>query len=279
MGFSVKPIIPYYGGKQRIASKIVEVIHSIPHKVYVEPFAGGAAVLFAKGRPNVPADEYLEIINDINEDVVNLYRVCQTHKNELIHLLQHTPYSRTEFVRSRELLKDPTTEPLWRAWAVVVGTRQAFGNLSGDSSWGISKNGRNGALVFKNYLDVLPEILDRFQDVYIEHRDALGIIERFDNENTLYYCDPPYPGTDQGHYKGYTLDDYQRLVHTLDRIKGSYILSNYPQSIEPTSYEERIEIDAVMSVCAKKQDKEHHKRTEVLWVKRALDVGWQQERF
>jgi DNA adenine methylase len=114
-----------------------------------------------------------------------------------------------------------------------------------------------------NYLDALPDILARFRGVFVACEDALRFIERWDSPDTLFYCDPPYPGTYQGHYAGYTLDDWQRLCAALDACQGSYILSNYPQEIEPQTAQQRIELDAVMSAA---KDVRGEKRVEVLWV-------------
>ena len=81
---SEKPLIGYYGGKQKISSKIVERIRQIPHTVYAEPFAGGLAVLFAKGKPAVTnTHHYREAINDHDERLITLYRVARTQPDEL----------------------------------------------------------------------------------------------------------------------------------------------------------------------------------------------------
>jgi DNA adenine methylase len=260
----VKPILSYYGGKQRIASRIVEVIRTIPHAVYAEPFAGGAAVLFAKGRPHTAnTGHHREAINDVDERIINLYRVCQEQETELLHLLKYTPYSQSEYRKASAILKgEVEATDLWRGWATVVGIRQSFAKMM-FGGWGVSVVSQNNAMGWATYLDALPDILARFRGVYVACEDALRFIERWDSPDTLFYCDPPYPGTYQGHYAGYTLDDWQRLCAVLDACKGSYILSNYPQEIEPQTAQQRIELDAVM--CAAK-DVRGEKRTEVLWV-------------
>jgi DNA adenine methylase len=257
---NVKPLISYYGGKQRISSRILEVVRTIPHSVYAEPFAGGAAVLFAKGRQ--PGTS--EAINDRDERVTNLYRVCQEQEADLLHLLQRTPYSQSEHRKAEAILRGETeASDLRRAWAVVVGIRQGFANKM-FGGWGTSITPRDSP-AWANFQDALPAILARFRGVYVSCEDALRFIARWDTPGTLFYCDPPYPGTNCGHYKGYTLDDYQRLCDALDSIRGSYILSNYSQAIVPRSAQQRIEIAAVMSA-AKDVNRKGEKRTEVLWV-------------
>jgi DNA adenine methylase len=260
----LKPILSYYGGKQRIASRIVELIRTIPHAVYAEPFAGGAAVLFAKGRPHTAnTGHYREAINDVDERIITLYRVCQEQETELLHLLKYTPYSQSEYRKASAILRgEVEATDLWRAWATVVGIRQSFASKM-FGGWGVSVVSQNNAMVWANYLDALPDILARFRGVYVACEDALRFIERWDSPDTLLYCDPPYPGTCQGHYDGYTLDDWQALCAVLDACQGSYILSNYSQEIEPQTAQQRIEMDAVMSAA---KDVRGEKRTEVLWV-------------
>jgi DNA adenine methylase len=255
----------------------VEVIRTIPHKVYAEPFAGGAAVLFAKGQPHVPnKDHYREAINDVDERIINLYRVCQEQEGELLHLLKYTPYSQVEYRKASVILKgDVEATDLWRAWATVVGIRQGFAKIM-LGGWGTGVTGPNHAMGWANYIDALPHILARFRGVYIGCEDALRFIERWDSPTTLFYCDPPYPGTHQGHYAGYTLDDWQALCDAIDRCKGSYILSNYPQEIEPQTAQQRIELDAVMSAA---KDVHRGKRTEVLWVCNRSVAGMEQSKM
>lgn len=262
----MKPLISYYGGKQRIASRILEVVRTIPHTTYAEPFAGGAAVLFAKGRPpTTNLQDYREAINDSDERIINLYRVCQEQEAELLHLLQRTLYSQSEYRKAAAILRGETeASDLRRAWAVVVSTRQGFANKM-FGGWGANVSGSHSPMAWANFQDALPAILARFRGVYVACEDALRFIDRWDSPGTLFYCDPPYPGTHCGHYSGYTTDDYQRLCDALDSIRGSYILSNYSQAIVPRSAQQRIEIAAVMSA-AKDVNRKGEKRTEVLWV-------------
>ena len=99
----MKPLISYYGGKQRMAHNIIPLIPK--HTVYVEPFAGGAAIFFLKPWPDLSdRDHYREVLNDKNGDLINLYRCFQDkEKSErLIHRLEFTLYSRGEYVTAKE---------------------------------------------------------------------------------------------------------------------------------------------------------------------------------
>lgn len=231
----MKPIFSYYGGKQRMASKIIKLIPK--HTVYVEPFAGGATVLFAKPWPKVTiSDHYREVINDIDQRVINFYRVLQRHdlRDELVERLQFTPYSEADYKKSKDLNSGNEVD---RAWAFFVNVSQSYSNkLNG--GWRRSVFGRNEAVTWTRRIQRLHHYLDRMNDVHIECKDALEVIKTYDSPQTFFYCDPPYPGAHQGHYSGYMLEDYRSLINALSKCMGSFLLSNYEQELEvPTDWE------------------------------------------
>lgn len=268
----MKTLISYYGGKQRMSSKIVPLIPK--HTVYVEPFAGGAAVFFAKPWPLVTnTDHYREYLNDKDERIINFYRVLQTpvKRNELIERLQMTLYSEAEHKKAKDLDNGTDVE---RAWAYYVNSQQSFSNTL-NAGWRRSVYGRNEQATWANKIARLPQYLDRMASVGIACQDALTIIKQYDSPQTFFYCDPPYPNANQGHYSGYTLQDFQTLVNTLNECQGSFILSNYdqPDAIIPTDWQ-RIEFTATASSKSrvgydrsKKEDEssQNRQRTEVLW--------------
>ena len=269
---SEKPLISYYGGKQKIASKIVERIRQIPHTVYAEPFAGGLAVLFAKGKPAVTnTNHYREAVNDHDERLITLYRVARTQPDELQRWIDLTPYSQSEHTRAKQWLKEPGHTELELAWAYYVSIQMSFANRCG-SSWRTSVMSKNQAATWSNKQQRLPEAMERLRSVHIACEDAIRFIQRWDSPQTLFYCDPPYPGTDQGHYDGYTLEDWQRLCDALDNCQGSYVLSNYDQPTSPQSARQRVEIRAVSSAQKVNRDRTrmaertNNERVEVLWI-------------
>ena len=265
----MKPLISYYGGKQRIASKILP--HFPKHTVYVEPFAGGAALLFAKPKPIVSnSGNYIEVLNDKNDLLINLYRVAIEKREELELKIQATLHSQSDHRKATQITKNPADyDDVTKAWAFYVNINQSFANGL-NKGWRTSVCGKNNeASTWHNKKLQLSEILDRIKDVHIACEDAIRCIKRWDSPQTLFYCDPPYPNTNQGHYSGYTIDDFELLCDTLDTIQGSYVLSNYPREIEPQSAHRRVEIESVMSskLMRKEDDKQvDKKRTEVLWV-------------
>lgn len=246
-----RPLVSYYGGKQRIASKIIPYLQAIPHTVRAIPFAGGLGVEFNWPRPQVSNNHHYRIaINDIDEDVICLYRVAREHPEEFLRWLRLTPYSQADHQRSIRLLRDHCSTELQRAWATYVNLNCSFANKRG-AGWGVSVSSENQAATFRNRVDCIPDAIDRLLDVHIGCEDALRFIERWDSPQTLFYLDPPYPGTEQGHYKGYTLEDWAKLCDLLDQCQGSYVLSNYSQTIQPKSAHLRVELKTVNSSSGK----------------------------
>ena len=198
-----------------------------PHAVYVEPFCGGAAIMFAKGKPDTGG--YQEVLNDIQDDLVNAYRVARDPKTRdaLLDMLEGTPYSRTEHTTARALRKNPSTDPVTRAWATLVAHGQ--GILSRPNSpWALSpKPGGTNGKAWANRRDRYPAAFERLREVYIENKDALACIRLWDNPRTLFYCDPPYIATNQGDYAGYKESDLEALLSVLQEVKGSVVLSGY----------------------------------------------------
>jgi len=261
----LKPLISYYGGKQRIASKIVGYINQIPHTVYVEPFCGGAAVLFNKPRREITnSHHYREVINDTSDTLISLYRCAIECPDELALKLEATLYSQSDYARARVICKNPKDyTPIEIAWAYFVNVNCSFANKLG-RGWRSNVIGRNEPCTWQSRIASIKEKLNRLKLVHVSCEDALRCIDRFDSPQSLFYADPPYPGTDQGHYEGYTTDDWIALCDKLDSIQGSYILSNYSQEYEPKTAQQRIEINTTMT--ASKNKTVDKKRTEVLWI-------------
>jgi DNA adenine methylase len=264
----MKPVINYYGGKQRMASKIVPLIPQ--HTVYVEPFCGGAAIFFAKPCPKVTNKHYREVINDHDKRLINFYEQLRDNGQSLIDALRLTLYSEHEHQIAKELNCENKLEAARRYY---VNVQQSFVNRLG-GGWGRTVYGTNQAATWANKIEELPKYLDRMASVHIACNDALKIIKQWDSPQTFFYCDPPYPGTDCGNYKGYTLEHFQALVSTLDTCQGSFILSNYDQPIEMPKDWERYEFEAYASSRrrvgydrSKKADEsnQNRKRTEVVW--------------
>ena len=215
----MKTPITYYGGKQQLAETIVRLIP--PHNIYVEPFIGGAAVYFAK-----PASE-VEVINDINGEVVNFYKVIKNDFAALQKLLEQTLHSRKAHRHARVVYENPDMfSRVKRAWALWVRANMSFGgDMTG--GYGYDVSGRMSGKLANKIEAFTQTLADRFRTTQIECCDALRIIQSRDTPDTFFYLDPPYPDTDQGHYDGYSSADFTALLDVLTGIQGKFLLSSF----------------------------------------------------
>lgn len=240
------------------------IIPLIPkHTVYVEPFAGGASVLFLKPFPPVTSSHhYREVINDTNRLVYNFYKQLRENGQELAEKISLTPFSERCHIDSKEICKNPEGHSdIDRARAFFVNINMNFANnLNG--GWGRSVFGKNDSYTWYTKIENLNRYLNRMQGVYISDTDAVKCIKQWDSPQTFFYCDPPYVGTDQGHYSDYTQDNLDELVDTLKNVCGSFILSGYDNSGYPDSWE-RFEFKASCSAAGGKREN-IRERTEVV---------------
>lgn len=218
--------ITYYGGKQKLASFILGMIPA--HRIYVEPYFGGGAVFFAKGK------SYLEVINDINDKLITFYEVCQSE--ELFPLLMtkvyETLHSESSYQKAYSFWKDPDKcngNKVDLAWAVWLVTNMSFsGSPSGGWKWDNGTAGSHSGIVMDHYRQEFSGwIHDRLKNVQISCRDALTVIEQRDREETFFFLDPPYPGCEQKHYKGFTFEHFEQLLEKLTTVKGKFLLCNF----------------------------------------------------
>ncbi len=215
----VKTPLTYYGGKQQLASKIVELIPE--HRLYCEPFVGGGAVFFRKEPSEV------EVINDINNELINFYEVIKHDFVSLEKEVQISLHSRDLHRQASVIYNNPDMFPkLKRAWAIWVLASQSYGAKL-DSSFGYDRSGATSKTIRRKRDAFTVDYAFRLQDVQIECADALRIIRSRDSADSFFYCDPPYVGTDMGHYDGYTDDDFRALLSVLEEIEGKFILSSF----------------------------------------------------
>ena len=220
----MKSAITYYGGKQKLVSTILPLFPE--HTLYAEPFAGGAALFFAKE----PSE--IEVLNDTNTELINFYKVVQQDFVSLEKEIRITLHSRRLFDDAKVIYNSPHLfTPLKRAWAVWVLASQGFASML-DGTWGYDKS-RNTTTkkVINKGLNFSEDYAIRVQNVQLECADALYVLKSRDNEQAFFYCDPPYFNSDCAHYSGYSLYDFERLLVTLSELKGKFLLSSYPSDI------------------------------------------------
>lgn len=254
-----RPTLKYFGGKWRMADWIAS--HFPPHRNYVEPFGGAASVLLKKERAEV------EIYNDINEDVVNFFRLLRNKEQaaELKRLCELTPYARSEHQFCQESL--PSTCPIESARRFVFlsyasypcGPLERKNFLMADTS----RKARGYEKSWANYPENLAALCERLKMVTIENMDAFKLIDRCDSKDSLFYIDPPYlPSTRTNRfYKNeLTEEDHISLSAKLKSIRGRVVLSAYDSPL----YEELYKDWNTKS--RKVKNTEHKERTEKLYL-------------
>ena len=211
--------LSYYGGKQQLASRILDMIPK--HKIYCEPFCGGAAIFFAKE----PAD--VEVINDTNGELINFYEVIQRDFSALEKEIAISLHSRTQHRQARVIYENPDMfDRVKRAWAVWMLANGSYAcKLNG--SFGYDKAGTTSKKIANKRVSFTTDYAIRLQRVQIECCDALRIIGSRDTPEAFFYLDPPYVGTDQGHYDGYTQMDFDALLGVLESLQGKFLLSSF----------------------------------------------------
>jgi len=273
---SMKPPISYYGGKARTGKRVADLVNQIPHSVYVEPFCGSAAVFWLKhdriGRGVTNNNNnYFEIISDTNSAIINLFQVMRDHSDQFIHKIINTPYARSTYEHTRNLYDEGSKgnlDPVTWAWATYCQCMMTFSHKI-KGGWAFSLQKHNHVESFSNSCRyaISSHVLQRLRDVNIENTDFHTCMKQWDSPDTLFYCDPPYVGTSQGHYKGFSQSDLDDLIIVLKNLKGKFILSGYPNEVVPKEWPLR-EIRQKISVDGRKETRG---KTECIWVSPDLE--------
>lgn len=210
-----QPIIPWIGGKRRLADRIFPLFPR--HSCYVEPFAGGAALYFL--RP-VPAE--VEVLNDVNGDLVNLYRVVTHHLEEFVRQFKWALSSRQVFKWLQETRPETLTD-IQRAARFYYLQQSAFGGRVDGQSYGTATTQPPGLNLLRIEESLSAAHL-RLSNTYIEHLTWQDCFRRYDRPHTLFYCDPPYWQT-EGYGVPFGFDQYEQMAEVLGQIKGKAIVS------------------------------------------------------
>ena len=273
-----RPALRYHGGKWRLAPWILSFFPA--HRIYVEPYGGGASVLLRKER------SYAEVYNDLDEEVVNVFRVLRDPASAdlLQRALELTPFARDEFVAAHQ--RDDAN-PVERARRAIVRSFMGFGSASlharnprgmrtRASNWtsgkgtgfraNSSRSGTTPAHDWGHYPQQIAGFVDRLRGVVIENRDALQVIAQHDRPDALIYCDPPYPQSTRDDNRAdysheMTDDDHRVLAKLLHGAAGMVIISGYPCQL----------YDEDLYPGWERHEREHladgaKRRTEVVWL-------------
>ena len=210
----MKGPLSYVGGNTRIAAQIIALFPK--HKTYVEAFAGGAQVLFRKEPSSI------EVLNDLDGELVNFYRICQAHYQELIRSLNFVLLSRQWY----RLLGNTPPENLTdiqRAARYFMIQKCAFGGLVARHNFAAHVT-EPPTFTPKRIPQMIRSSYERLQSVQIENLPFEKVLRKYDRPTTFFYLDPPYHGIKLYNHN-FTDDDFMRLKDCLAALKGKFLLS------------------------------------------------------
>jgi DNA adenine methylase len=180
-----------------------------------------AAIFFAKEPAKV------EIINDINGEIVNFYEVLKRDVTALEKEVAITLHSRNQHRQAQVIYENPDMfDRIKRAWAVWMLANSSYGCML-DGGYAYDRIGTNSKKLDNKRAGFTSDYAARLQRVQIECCDALRIIRSRDAEDAFFYLDPPYVGSDQGHYNEYTQEDFNTLLGVLEGLQGKFLLSSF----------------------------------------------------
>lgn len=277
-----KKLLPFrwYGGKY---SHLDFILPRLPRTdQYIEPFGGSAAVLI--NREPSPVETY----NDLDGDVVNFFKVLREQRDELLEKIALTPFSREELAKAAEEKENDTLDDIERARLFFVRAGQTRSGLAQEATPGrwaycksTSRRNMSGAVSrWHGRLEQLHDVADRLRRVQIESKPAMEVIERHDDEDALFYCDPPYPHEVRGDTNSYghemTDEEHRELAEKLRKCDGKVAVSGYKCELYRELFEEHgwNRIDADEKTMHTTKDT----RQESLWINyepinRDIEVG------
>lgn len=255
----------WYGGKFSHLDWLLPLLP--PTRQYCEPFGGSAAVLLNRQ----PAE--VETYNDLDGEVVNFFRILREHRTDFVDALRLTPFSREEFALACSPL-GPRVSDFERARRFFVRARQVRSGLAQTASigrWANCKNTSRGGMSgvvsrWMNGVDGLEELVERLRRVQIENRSAIDVINLYDDPDTLFYVDPPYPHETRSDSKAYGFEmsdkEHVALASVLNNVKGKVALSGYAGKLYDQLYKGwRFTRAGVKRIHTSKAE-----RQEVLWM-------------
>jgi len=220
-------LIRYPGGDYYIFEDLNKIFTRAPGvNVFVEVFGGSCWSSL-----NVPRWKFKVIVcNDIDADLINLYRMIKNNPDELIKKLSILPFSRELHEIALEIINDKNIDPVTKsAMLFYVSRTSLFGFLTKRSGFAICKT-KSDARSYSSAVASIAEYAKKFRDVVLECRDYREVIKLYDSNTTLFYLDPPYVSTSETHDRenyyrhGFTLANLKLMAKVLRDIKGKWVL-------------------------------------------------------
>jgi len=274
----MKPAFGYYGAKVRIASHIINSLP--PHNAWVEAFCGSAALTIAKK----PAP--IEIINDLDDQIINLFEQLRNNSKKLINAVSLTPYARKEYFNAKQL--DDLIDPLEKARRFLISTMMTVNGAVGETGAGFSfsqsysREGREARVNrWYNLPDRLEKIVERLKSVRVENRDARELLEMFVNKPaTLFYMDPPYLMERSHQYRHDTDEEFHiELLELSNKAKCMMLISSYDNEL----YDEMLSskngwTKTVIETNTADTSGRKYERKEVLWKNQLFEKAFRNNR-
>jgi DNA adenine methylase len=267
----IKPPFGYYGAKQRIAKRLITQLP--PHSAWIEAFCGSAAVTLAK--PPAP----IEIINDLDDQIVNLFEQLRSNPDALCEVIELTPYARAEYLKAKNTTDDVT--PLEKARVFLVATMMTVNGANGGENAGFSftqsysRNGREARVNrWCNLPDRLFLVAKRLKNVRIENRDARDLISMYkDRPASLIYLDPPYLMDRQQSYTVDANDEtfHRDLLNICCKSQAMIFISGYMNELYNSILtKERGWTSEFITTTTRDTSGQDHPRIEVVWKNKAF---------
>ena len=263
----ISPPFGYFGSKNRLALELCKNLP--PHNCWVEAFCGSAALTLAK--PPAP----IEVINDIDNEIINLFAQLRSNHKKLYRQIELTPYASQELVNAR--IKNPKDSDLERARKFLVQSMMAVNGVFGEERGGFSSSdsySRNNREARVNRWNNLPErlakVVKRLKNVRLENRNAVDLLEKYvDRPATLIYLDPPYLGE---RTNGYNIDandeDFHRaLLELANKANCMIFISGYENGLyKALLTSKKGWYKKAITTETKDSTGKSHPRTEVVWM-------------
>ncbi len=268
----INPPFGYFGSKNKIARQLTGNLP--PHTCWLEAFCGSAAVTLAKPPSNI------EIINDIDDEIINLFQQLRNNHSELCGAIRMTPYASRELEIARNGNKE--ISDLERARRFLVQSMMAINGVFGEHKGGFSyshsyvRNGREARVNrWYNLPERLEEVVERLRSVRVENRDARTLIKKYVNRpTTLIYLDPPYLGE---RTKGYAFDEYEEEFHTslleiISDVKSMVFISGYESELYDSYLAEELGWEKkIIDTITKGSNGHSYSRKEVVWTNKVYN--------